>query len=560
TSLAIRFAIFQSEGGPVPNGATITSATLSLYKIWGPVTGESTFKASRFLKNWNEMEATWSQAASGVSWQTPGAFGSQDVAASPDGQGTVSTDIDIWLNIDVTSGVQAFAAGTPNFGWKVAYVSGGDVSKPKSFYSKEASTSGREVLRPKLTISYTTGTPPPPGSTSATLMDGLNSYTGTADDRLGNGGTNEGSATTYALIGETSTSLAIRFAIFQSEGGPVPNGATINSAMLSMYKFSGPASNFKASRFLKDWTEMGATWFVTGTGASWTTAGAMSAGSDYLATPDGQASIGDGALCGTGTPGPDSCWLNLDVTAGVRAFASGTPNFGWKVADTTGTGGTPRNFNSSENTQWPTLRPKLTINYSTPTACTPPTAQFTTTTSGFTATFNASGSTDGSSAITSLRLQFGDGLEVIWGSKTQPQQHTYSAVGTYNATLTATNACGTSAPVTQPVTITISSCSAPTASFTWSQRPGSLTVDFNASNSTDNGSPITSLNIAFGDGQQAVWSDKNLPQPHAYAGPGPEHVTLTATNVCGTSAPFAQDIQVSDPNVIPSSLPTEGRA
>src|SRR3954469_2999322 len=82
--------------------------------------------------------------------------------------------------------------------------------------------------------------------TTVTLQQDVNAYTGTTDTRLINNGVQEGSRTVYELINESSTSLAIRFAIFQSEGGPVPNGATINSATLSLYKYHGPASSFKA--------------------------------------------------------------------------------------------------------------------------------------------------------------------------------------------------------------------------------------------------------------------------------------------------------------------------
>ena len=557
TSLAIRFAIFQSEGGPVPNGATITSATLSLYKFWGPVTGDSTFKASRFLKSWNEAQATWTLAATGTPWTSAGAQSAgSDYRSTPDGQGTVSTDIDQWLNIDVTPGVQAFSTGTPNYGWKVAYVSGGDTSKPKEFYSRD--NTQFPTSRPKLTVTYTTA--PPPSGTPVTLQQGLNSYAGTTDTRIGNGGTNEGAAVSYALIAETSTSLAIRFAIFQSEGGPVPNGATITSATLSLYKFWGPVtgdSTFKASRFLKSWNEMQATWSVAATGTPWTSAGAQSAGSDYLATPDGQATVSTDV----------NQWLNIDVTPGVQAFGAGTPNYGWKVAYVGG-GDTskPKEFYSRDNTQFPTLRPKLTITYATGGGtATAPTAQLTASPTTGTAPlgvdFDASATTDGGSPITSLRLQFGDGTpDAIWADKNVHQPHTYSAAGTYTATLTATNAVGTSAPRTQTITVTQPGGSAPTASFTWSQRAGTTIVDFNASGSADNGSPITSLNIAFGDGQQAVWSDKNTIQSHTYAAPGPYHVTLTATNVNGTSAPSEQDIQVSDPTGIPPSLPQEGRA
>ncbi|MFL6623499.1 MAG: Ig-like domain-containing protein [Sulfurifustis sp.] len=203
--------------------------------------------------------------------------------------------------------------------------------------------------------------------TTVILMDGQNGYAGTTDTRLINTDVNEGTRPIYELINETSTSLAIRFAIFQSEGGPVPNDATIDSATLSLYKYHGPASSFKASRFLKNWTESGARWSVTGTGASWGSAGALSAGNDYLATPDGQATVGDATVdgCETTSNWPAACWLNIDVTAGVRAFRAGTLNYGWKVADNSGmNGGTPREFNSRENTNWPLLRPKLTITYS----------------------------------------------------------------------------------------------------------------------------------------------------------------------------------------------------
>src|SRR5688572_1833689 len=85
STILVRFKIFGSEGGPVPNNATITSATLSLYKYEGPT---STYEARRVLKNWQEMQATWNHAATGLAWQTPGAQGATDVAATADAQAT----------------------------------------------------------------------------------------------------------------------------------------------------------------------------------------------------------------------------------------------------------------------------------------------------------------------------------------------------------------------------------------------------------------------------------------------------------------------------------------
>ena len=51
----VRFAIFQSEGGPVPNGAVIQSATLALYKQFY----NDTLQLNALLKPWVEAQATW---------------------------------------------------------------------------------------------------------------------------------------------------------------------------------------------------------------------------------------------------------------------------------------------------------------------------------------------------------------------------------------------------------------------------------------------------------------------------------------------------------------------
>jgi PKD repeat protein len=370
SGLLVRFAIFQSEGGPVPNNATITSATLSFYKWAG---AGSTFKASRLLKNWNESQANWNVAATGTNWTTPGARGAgSDYLAAFDGQASVGDaslcatgtpgPASCWLAIDVTTGVQAFRNGTANYGWKIAYVSGTDNNSHKQFHSSE--NGDWPTLRPKLTITYEM----PPGPT-VTLMQGQASYAGTTDTAIAsfNPTLNRGDEHTYQLINEVDSGLLVRFAIFESEGGPVPNNATVTSATLSFYKWAGAASTFKASRLLKNWNESQANWNVAAIGTNWTTAGARGSGTDYLAAPDGQSSIGDASLCATGTPGPASCWLAIDVTTGVQAFRNGTANYGWKIAYVSGAdNNSHKQFHSSENDDWPTLRPKLAVTYTMP--------------------------------------------------------------------------------------------------------------------------------------------------------------------------------------------------
>ena len=143
----MRFAIFQSEGGPVPDGATITAATLSLYK-YGYY--DTRYQLRPVLANWVEGEVTWNQSRQGVPWSGPGATAlGSDVAASHDAVGDTLWDPG-WLAFDVTGGLQAMAGGRANRGWVLDPVSGN--GNAKNFYSKEYTTN--TALRPMLTIRY----------------------------------------------------------------------------------------------------------------------------------------------------------------------------------------------------------------------------------------------------------------------------------------------------------------------------------------------------------------------------------------------------------------------
>jgi len=125
--------------------------------------------------------------------------------------------------------------------------------------------------------------------TTVTLQNGLNSYAGTADDWiLYSSGANLNQGTNSDLdIRNTNTDRAVvRFAIFAAEGGPVPNGATITSATLSLYKYNGPDAVIQATRLLRSWTETGVTWNTTGTGTAWTVPGAGGVGTDVVSSAD----------------------------------------------------------------------------------------------------------------------------------------------------------------------------------------------------------------------------------------------------------------------------------
>ena len=88
------------------------------------------------------------------------------------------------------------------------------------------------------------------------------------------------------------------------------------------------------------------------TGVPWTVGGAAGAGTDYSTTTD--------ALV---TPNWNPGWVNFDVTPRVRQWASGGVNYGWLMAQTTPASNS-KYFVSSEYTTDTTLRPKLTVVYS----------------------------------------------------------------------------------------------------------------------------------------------------------------------------------------------------
>ncbi len=79
----------------------------------------------------------------------------------------------------------------------------------------------------------------------------------------------------------------------------------------------------------------------------------------------------------------------------------------------------------------------------------PPTAAFTSTTSGLTASFDGSGSSDSDGTIASYDWTFGDGTSATGATTSR----TYTAAGTYSVQLRVTDDDGASSVVTQSVTV-----------------------------------------------------------------------------------------------------------
>ena len=114
---------------------------------------------------------------------------------------------------------------------------------------------------------------------------------------------------------------------------------------------------------------------------------------------------------------------------------------------------------------------------------------------------------------------FGDGAT----STLENPSHTYAAAGSYNVSLTASNAAGSA---TTSKFVTVSLGTAPVANFTF--QAAGLTVTFA---DTSTGSP-TSWAWNFGDGATSTQENPT----HTYAAGGTYTVSLTAANAAGSSS------------------------
>ena len=180
-----------------------------------------------------------------------------------------------------------------------------------------------------------------------------------------------------------------------------------------------------------------------------------------------------------------------------------------------------------------------------------PTAAFTSSASGLTASFDATTSTTSDAAtITAYSWDFGDGSPAGAGSK---PNHGYSQTGTYSVKLTVTDSKGATGTKTASVTATHA---APTAAFTFTT--ANLTASFNASTSTaTDGAAITGYSWDFGDGSPA---GTGATPTHTYATAGTKTVKVTVTDSLTASGSKTNSVPVSaahaPPTVSFTSTPT----
>jgi PKD repeat protein len=243
----------------------------------------------------------------------------------------------------------------------------------------------------------------------------------------------------------------------------------------------------------------------------------------------------DSGRSGSGYQLPNAAfsWTATDLSANLDASSSNDPDgtitsYAWDFGDgTTGTGVNPTHVYGASGTYTVSLTVtdnnggQGTVSHALsllgPNQL--PSAAFSSTVTGATASFDSSASNDPDGSIASYAWDFGDGT----GDTVANPSHTYTSSGIFHVQLTVTDDRGGTNSVTHDVTV---ATQPPHAAFTSSTNL--MTVSFDGSGSTSLDSTITSYDWDFGDG--TAHGSGVTPASHTYSTPGTYQVTLKITD------------------------------
>jgi len=150
--------------------------------------------------------------------------------------------------------------------------------------------------------------------------------------------------------------------------------------------------------------------------------------------------------------------------------------------------------------------------------------------------FNDLTQTSGAGIINGWIWNFGDGASGINNSSSlQNPEHSYSATGTYQVSLTVFAANGCSSALVKTITIS----DTPFVDFSFDNHCAASAIQFTSATTIDK-STVSTWNWSFGDGITSV-----LPDPqHIYNTPGDYNVTLTIANIEGCENSISHPVSI----------------
>ncbi|MFA5174753.1 MAG: LamG-like jellyroll fold domain-containing protein, partial [Candidatus Pacearchaeota archaeon] len=191
------------------------------------------------------------------------------------------------------------------------------------------------------------------------LQNGLNGYDGCIDNYLdytyNNRNTNFGNSNKISLLESNNFKRGLlKFNIFESEGGPVPDDAIITSANFSLYKFDGYTNTISFYPLLVNWSESESTWYNSSSVSLWGSPGADGAGIDR------ESQIFNFTVSSSGN-------YLLPITELFGEYGTGLENKGWLLKGKSGSNlvefASCDYYNISELNNGISKRPKLAIKY-----------------------------------------------------------------------------------------------------------------------------------------------------------------------------------------------------
>lgn len=382
----------------IPTNAVVNRATLYLYLTFG-ATNPATASVYRVRRPWNAATATWNLASTGVAWGQAGCHNTSTDRWAVANASAQLLSTGIWYAFDLTT-MAADWVQDPAQNNGVLLLGSGPTSVQFSFAASEY---WQTSLRPKLDINYgtrdpgpaatptdtaTTGPTPTPTDTASptetttagptptvtatptatlvptatatgggipalrTFQQGLEGYTGTSDTDINAwaADTVYGGYNSMAVRTGNVMSALIRFDL-----SSIPSNATITGATLQLFVAgSGSyAMPINAYRVKRPWTESQATWNRAQVGIPW-----GSSGCDDVLSDRESAAGSMSAVSNTST----QCSFNL--TSMAQGWVA-DPGANWGVL-LKGSSGTSVQYSFASKEYWTqTMRPKLTVSYTT---------------------------------------------------------------------------------------------------------------------------------------------------------------------------------------------------